>query len=61
MHALRRFLPLFVALLACATGTGTPPRTHREADDLDAFVTAQMARRHVPGLSLAIIQDGRIV
>jgi len=29
--------------------------------DLDAFVLAQMARRHVDGLSLAIEQDGRVV
>ena len=29
-------------------------------DDLDRFITAEMARRQVPGLSLAIIQDGKI-
>ena len=57
MRITSRFLPLSLALLGCATGApGTP-----QADDLDTFVTAQMARRHVPGLSLAIIQDGRIV
>ena len=63
MHVARRFLPLSVALLACATGTGSgsgTPNTPR-TDDLDAFVTAQMAQRHIPGLSLAVIQDGRIV
>jgi len=59
VHVARRFLPLSVALLACATGTGTPSAP--QGDDVDAFVTTQMARRHVPGLSLAIIQDGRIV
>ncbi len=59
MPHLRRFIPLTLALLACATGTGAPNAP--QPDDLDAFVTAQMARRHVPGLSLAIIQDGRIV
>jgi CubicO group peptidase (beta-lactamase class C family) len=57
MRTVRRILPLSLALLACATGApGVSP-----ADDLDSFVTAQMARRHIPGLSLAIIQDGRIV
>jgi CubicO group peptidase (beta-lactamase class C family) len=30
-------------------------------DSLDAFIRAQMARRQVPGLSLAIIDGGRIV
>lgn len=59
MQVARRLLPLSVALLACATGGGVSIAP--QADDLDAFVTAQMARRHVPGLSLAIIQDGRIV
>jgi CubicO group peptidase (beta-lactamase class C family) len=57
MRTVGRILPLSLALLACATGTPGTPR----ADDLDTFVTAQMEQRHVPGLSLAIIQDGRIV
>src|SRR5438094_664063 len=30
-------------------------------DSLHAYVQAQMARRHISGLSLAIIQDGNIV
>ena len=56
MRIVSRFLPLSLALLGCATGAPGTPR----ADDLDVFVSAQMARRHVPGLSLAIIQDGRV-
>ncbi|MVM40759.1 serine hydrolase [Spirosoma sp. HMF3257] len=31
------------------------------ADDLDDFIRKQMQKRHVPGLSIAIIQDGKIV
>lgn len=31
------------------------------ADDLDDFILAQLKKRQVPGLSLAIIQDGKIV
>jgi len=63
MQIARRFLPLSIALLACATGTGSSTSTASapRTDDIDAFVTAQMAQRHVPGLSLAVIQDGRIV
>ena len=71
MRTIRRILPLSLALLACATGpSGTAGNISggasnisaaRPADDLDAFVMAQMAQRRVPGLSLAIIQDGRIV
>ena len=30
-------------------------------DLVDHAVAAQMAERHIPGLALAIIQDGRIV
>ncbi|RYF73127.1 MAG: serine hydrolase, partial [Cytophagaceae bacterium] len=32
-----------------------------QADDLDVFIREQMRKRHVPGLSIAIIQDGKIV
>ncbi|WP_461112594.1 serine hydrolase domain-containing protein [Spirosoma jeollabukense] len=31
------------------------------ADDLDDFIKKQLQKRHVPGLSIAIIQDGKIV
>jgi CubicO group peptidase (beta-lactamase class C family) len=57
MRTVRRIVTLALSLLGCATATPAAQR----GDDLDAFVAAQMARRHVPGLSLAIIQDGRIV
>lgn len=32
-----------------------------QADDLDDFIRSQMQKRRIPGLSLAIIQDGKIV
>ena len=44
-----------IVALAFATGSSKP------RDDLDTFVMTQMARRHIPGLSLAVVQDGRIV
>jgi CubicO group peptidase (beta-lactamase class C family) len=31
------------------------------ADTVDDFVTAQMQKRHIPGLSLAVIKDGKVV
>ena len=34
--------------------------TAQRADDLDTFIKAQMSQRQVNGLSLAIVQDGRI-
>jgi CubicO group peptidase (beta-lactamase class C family) len=55
-----RFLALSLTLLGCASGIPGTPATPR-GDDLDAFVAAQMAQRHIPGLSLAIIEGGRIV
>lgn len=34
---------------------------HVHADDLDDFIRGQMQKRRIPGLSLAIIQDGKIL
>ena len=50
-------LLLTLLLLACASGA---PGTQRD-DELDTFVRAQMVQRRIPGLSLAIIEDFRIV
>ena len=60
MRLASRILPLSLALLGCASGAPGTPDTSR-GDDLDAFVAAQMAQRHIPGLSLAIIQGGKII
>ncbi|MEP6730354.1 MAG: serine hydrolase domain-containing protein [bacterium] len=49
----RLLLPLSALLLASGSA--------RAPDDLDNFVTEQITRRHVAGLSLAIVQDGRII
>src|SRR4051812_47641887 len=29
------------------------------ADEVDDYVTAQMSRQHIPGLSLAVLKDGK--
>jgi CubicO group peptidase (beta-lactamase class C family) len=51
MNQIARIAPLAaVAVLSIA-----PP-----LDDLDTFIKAQMAQREITGLSLAIIQDGKI-
>jgi CubicO group peptidase (beta-lactamase class C family) len=53
-----RFVPCF---LFCATlAAGLHAQTAR-ADSLDAYIREQMARRRISGVSLAVIQDGRIV
>lgn len=62
---MKRLRPTAV-LLACAVtacagnAVATRERSDR-LDGLDALVEAQMTRREIPGLSLAIIQDKRIV
>ena len=54
MHPIARIVSLAaVAVLSLATARRLP-------DDLDAFVRDQMAQREIAGLSIAIIQDGRI-
>ncbi|WP_170108613.1 serine hydrolase domain-containing protein [Spirosoma oryzae] len=47
----RLFLILFFLLVV----------VHSHADDLDNFIRSQLKKRGIPGLSLAIIQDGKIL
>lgn len=58
MNRLRRGFALLVLAPFAALQAQSPSPN---LDSLDAFVTQQMARREVAGLSLAIVQDGRIV
>jgi CubicO group peptidase (beta-lactamase class C family) len=51
---------VLLALIGAAPPARLDAQTSR-LDSLDAFVREQMARRRIPGVSLAIIQDGRIV
>jgi CubicO group peptidase (beta-lactamase class C family) len=53
LKSLRRVVLLF-AICALALAPG------QSVDELDAFVRAEMAQRQIHGLSIAIIQDGRI-
>ena len=52
MHRGRVFLA-FLLLLA-ATGAA-------RADRVDEYLKAEMARQHIPGLSLAVVREGRII
>lgn len=45
-----------LAALACLLAAAS-----LHADPVDDIVIAEMARRHIPGLSLAVVQDGSIV
>lgn len=45
-----------LALVVCAAAT-----TGARADEVDDYVAAQMSRQHIPGLSLAVLKDGKPV
>src|SRR3954471_226266 len=50
-----------VAVLLLATGSKPAREAAAAPDELDNFILSQMALRHVAGLSIAIIDGGRIV
>ena len=57
---MRHGLPsLFVALVAW--GAVSPPSCLARSDEIDDVVTARMEKRKVPGLSLAVIEDGNLI
>jgi CubicO group peptidase (beta-lactamase class C family) len=58
---MRRSSTTSLLCLACLTPVQRGDAQAARVDSLDAFVKAQMAQRHIRGLSLAIIKDGRIV
>ena len=49
---MRLFIALALAIGFAATAS---------ADPIDDYIRAQMAPRHLPGVALAVIKDGRIV
>ncbi|HJQ21056.1 MAG TPA: serine hydrolase domain-containing protein [Gemmatimonadaceae bacterium] len=57
MTSRRSGLVLAAVVLATRATAAQTPNT----DSLDAFVRAQMRQRHIAGLSLAVVQGGRIV
>ena len=44
-----------------ATPTDRAQAADSRSDAIDDFIRTQMQRRHIPGLSIAIIQDGKII
>ena len=58
---MRRSSTTLLLCLVCLTPAERGRAQAARVDSLDAFVKAQMAQRHIRGLSLAIIKDGRIV
>lgn len=52
----RRSIVHILGLLFCLGANGGA-----RADEIDDFVAAQMSRQHIPGLSLAVLKDGKPV
>lgn len=52
---LRKRIPLFVLVLAVVAGISA------RADQLDDYIKAEMEKQHIPGLSIAIVRDGKVV
>ena len=44
-----------LAILGCVAAGAT------HADQIDDYIRVQLQRQHIPGLSLAIVQDGRVL
>ena len=63
----RRILTLVLTLVLTAGARGTSLRAQPAAsaatarDSVDRFVAAEMARMHIPGVSLAVVRAGKIV
>src|SRR5688572_1970025 len=53
----RKNIPLTLSLIVCLLACVAPAR----ADEVDDYVREQMRRRHVPGLALAVVRDGKLV
>jgi CubicO group peptidase (beta-lactamase class C family) len=54
-------LVLVVAALLAPLHAQSIRRDSPAADPVDAFVTAEMARRHIPGVAVAVIRDGKLL
>ena len=57
---MRRVHSTILLCLACLTPSVRAHGQPARLDSLDAFIKAQIAQRHIRGLSLAIIKDGKI-
>src|SRR3989442_3156658 len=43
------------------TLTLTSAKADKLTDEVDVYVKAQMEKQHIPGLSLAVVKDGKVV
>ncbi len=52
---LRKLMPVLSIILLLTASVGA------HADDIDKLIKARMRERQIPGLSLAVIRNGKIV
>lgn len=50
-----RYLAFLLILLALFSASSV------RADDVDAYVKFRMDKEHIPGLSLAVVKDGKVM
>lgn len=55
------FLWLYLASVSVLAQTKSILETNRQKEKVDAFVREKMAAKHIPGLSLAVVRDGKIL
>ena len=57
----RLLLVAIIASAMVAPSAQAPTRPPGTPEAVDAFVLAEMARMHIPGLSLAVVKEGKVV
>jgi D-alanyl-D-alanine carboxypeptidase len=58
-HLTRRFSPAVCLLLLATLASAVDARA--QADKVDEYIEAEMRKQHIPGLSLAVVQAGKVV
>ena len=58
-HLTRRCSPAFSILLLATFAPAIDARA--QADKVDEYIEAEMSKQHIPGLSLAVVQGGKVV
>lgn len=56
------FVPLLALFSACGGETQSSPRiAPSKVAQIDEYIQGQMAKQHIPGLSIAVVQDGKLI
>lgn len=56
-----RMIALILAVAAPVTPLHAQPARASARDTVDRFIAAEMARRHIPGVSLAVVRSGKVI